>query len=270
MIICHEMKWGDCLSHQIWPYVQQGWKDEDRPIHFFWGLGGANPALIQECIRKNEEWWFVDVGYFTEQITRYPKPAIHDKDRTYFRIIKGAIHTHKGRVGDGQRVKELERKGIDVEFKGWSKNRNKILVCPSSQTVTYHINGINQDVWIYQVTEELKKWTDKEIVVRNKPRPGNQWWNTDIKDDLKDAHALVTNMSLSAIDAVMNMVPAFTHQSNVCAQVTSRNITKIEKPIKPGRKTMNEWIRYVVENQFTLDEIGNGVAYETLKRQHEN
>ena len=42
MIICHEIKWGDCLSHQIWPYIEKGWKDEDRPIHFFWGLGGNN------------------------------------------------------------------------------------------------------------------------------------------------------------------------------------------------------------------------------------
>ena len=83
MIICHEMKWGDCLSYQIWPYVKQGWKeDSDRNINFFWGLGGANTSLIRECINKKEEWWYVDVGYFTEQITRYPTPAIHDKDRT--------------------------------------------------------------------------------------------------------------------------------------------------------------------------------------------
>ena len=47
MIICHEMKWGDCLSHQIWPYVKKGWKDEDRNIHFLWGLGGANTSLIR-------------------------------------------------------------------------------------------------------------------------------------------------------------------------------------------------------------------------------
>jgi hypothetical protein len=57
------------------------------------------------------------------------------------------------------------------------------------------------------VTEELKKYTDREIRVRNKPRPNNEWWNTDIKDDLKDCHCLVTNMSLSAIDAILNRVP---------------------------------------------------------------
>jgi len=271
MIICHEMKWGDCLSHQIWPYVKEGWKDEDRNIHFFWGLGGANTSLIRECINKKEEWWYVDVGYFTEQITRYPTPAIHDKDKTYFRIVRGGIHTGGGKAAPaGERLLELEKKGIVDTFKGWSKSRNKILVCPSSQTVTFHINGISQQEWIDQVVAQLKEYTDREIVVRNKPRPGNQWWNTDIKDDLQDAHALVTNMSLSAIDAILNMVPAFTHQRNVASQVTSRDISKIEKPFKPGKMTMRDWMKFVAEHQFTLNEIGSGVAYETLKRQYED
>ena len=31
---------------------------------------------------------------------------------------------------------------------------------------------------------------------------------------------------------------------------------------------MNEWIKFVVENQFTIEEMSNGVAYETLKHQY--
>jgi len=268
MIITHKLSWGDCLSHQIFPAIEKGWQDEDRPIHFFWGLGGNNTKEIQQCIEKEEEWWMIDVGYFTEQIVRYPIPKIKDYDKTYFRIVKGGLHTRNGRVGNGKRLNDLKNKGIDVEFKGWYTGETKhILVAPSSQTVTFNINGINQDQWIYMVTEELKKWTDREIRVRNKPRPGNKWWNTDIKDDLKDCHALVTNMSLSAIDAIMNRVPAFTHGKNVTTQVTSRDITKIDKPLRPGRKTMEEWLKYVVENQFTIEEMENGTAFKTLLEQ---
>ena len=73
MIITHKIGWDKCLSHQIWPAIKKGWKDEDRPIHFFWGLAGKNIAEINECERKGEEWWYVDVGYLTEQITRYPE-----------------------------------------------------------------------------------------------------------------------------------------------------------------------------------------------------
>jgi hypothetical protein len=37
--------------------------------------------------------------------------------------------------------------------------------------------------------------------------------------------------------------------------------------MRPGRKTMEEWLKMIAENQFRLEEIENGVAYETLKGQ---
>jgi len=268
MINCHFINWTKCLSHQIWPAIHNGWKDEDRPIHFFWGLAGKNISHIKECIDKKEEWWYVDVGYLTQQINRYPEPFIYDKNKTYFRIVKGQMHTTRGKVGNGIRLSLLESKGIDVHFKGWNTGETKhVLLCPSSETVTYHINGISQQQWINEVTETLKQFTKRDIVVRNKPRPGNEWWNKDIKEDLKDCHCLVTNMSMAAVDAVMNYVPVICHTSNVVSPVASHDLKFVEKPFRPGRKTMNEWLKFITENQFTLEEISNGTAYKTLKEQ---
>ena len=118
--------------------------------------------------------------------------------------------------------------------------------------------------------EKIKKHTDRPIKVRNKPRPGNEWWNTDVKDDLKDAWCVVTNMSLSAVDGVLNMTPGFTHQRHVASLVTSRKIDKVDKPFKPGRKTIQEWLNMVANHQFTLQEIEDGLAYETLKVQYQS
>ena len=131
------------------------------------------------------------------------------------------------------------------------------------------MNGISQEEWIKTAIQEISKHTDREIRFRNKPRPGNKWWNTDIKDDLKDCYALVTNYSLSAFDALLNYIPVFAESNSVMGPVTSRDIKKIEKPLKPGRKTMVEWLKFVAENQFTLEEMANGTAYETLKYQNE-
>ena len=133
--------------------------------------------------------------------------------------------------------------------------------------VTYHVNGLSQEEWVYNVSQEIKKYTDRPIVFRNKPRPNNQWWQTDIKTDLKNAHCLVTNMSLSAIDAILNQVPAITHQRNVASFITTRDISKIEKPMRPGHKTINEWLKMVAENQFTIGEIEDGTAYKIMKEQ---
>lgn len=270
MIICHELAWNKCLSHQIWPAIKKGWKDEGRPVHFFWGLGGNNISELREVEAKGEEWWYVDVGYLTEQITRYPEPKIHNYDKTYFRICKGRIHSNKGKVGNGQRLNKLRHQGIDAEFKGWNTgDTNHILLCPSSQTVTYHIDGMSQHDWIQMLGQELPKWIEKPIKLRNKPRPGNEWWDTDIKDDLKDAHCLVTNMSLAAVDAILNKVPVICEGKNVAAAVSGRKPRLINKPFKPGRKTVEEWLKFVVEHQFTLQEIEDGLAYKTLQEQYE-
>ena len=253
----------------MWKALKEGWPETDKPVHFFWGLGSKNIPEIAMCEAQGQEWWYVDVGYLTQQITRYPEPVIHDYDKTYFRMCKGNLHTIRCKVGDGKRLNKLESQGIDVEFKGWNTGElTHIVVAPSSQTVTYHINGVSQDDWTKKVTEEIKKHTDMPIVFRNKPRPGNQWWETDIKDDLKNAHCLVTNMSLAGIDAVLNGVPVICHQRNICSFISSKDIKYIKKPMRPGRKTMNEWLKMVVENQFTLEEMRNGTAYRTLKEQN--
>ena len=265
MIVTHKIKWDKCLSHQIWPAIEKGWKDEDKPIHFFWGLAGHNIDEIRRCMEKKEEYWFVDTGYISSQITRYPEPKILDEKKTYFRICKGSFHTNKGKVNTPARLEKLLRLGIDAEFKGWrADDRGKhILLCPSSPTVTFQMNGITQDEWIEVAKREIKKHTDKEIRLRNKPRPGNKWWGTDIKDDLKDCYALVTNMSLAAVDAVLNKVPVVTHSNNVCHKV-SGPLAGINERTMPAREDMTMWLRSVANNQFTLQEIEDGLAYEVL------
>jgi len=258
MIITHKLPWDKCLSHQLMPAIEKGWKDEGKDVHFFWGLAGQNIRQITECQEQGLEWWYVDNGYITEQITRYPEPIINNYDKTYFRICKGGIHTTK--------LSECDNKRLDTEFKGWQSGEH-ILVCPSSPTVTSYINGISQEEWIKQTTDEIQKCTDRPIRLRNKPRPGNEWWNTDIKDDLKGAHCLVTNMSLAAVDAITSGVPCITDEKNVANFVSSQDISKINLPFKPNNNEINKWMRMLSYNQFTIKEIDDGIAFKVLQEQ---
>ena len=264
MIITHDIPWDKCLSKQLWPAIQKGWQDTQmRPIHFFWGLAGKNITHIKGCIERNEEWWYVDNGYLTQQITRYPEPKIHDYDKTYFRIVKGGLHTKNGKSGSVERLGILEQQGIDVKFKGWSDG-DHILLCPSSPTVTQFINDISQDEWVESVKSELRQHTDRPIKFRNKPRPGNEWWDTNIKDDLKNCHCLITNMSLAAVDAVLNQVPVLTHAHNIAYKMSINNLPNINTHYKPGRKEVEPWLNILSHNQFTIPEIEDGTAYRIL------
>ena len=264
MIITHDIPWDKCLSKQLWPAIQKGWQDTQmRPVHFFWGLAGKNIPYIKGCIERNEEWWYVDNGYLTQQITRYPEPKIHDYNKTYFRIVKGGLHTKNGKTGSVERLGILEQQGIDVKFKGWSDGEH-ILLCPSSPTVTQFINDISQDEWVESVKSELRQHTDRPIKFRNKPRPGNEWWDTNIKDDLNNCHCLITNMSLAAVDAVLNQVPVLTHAHNIAYKMSINNLPNINTPYKPGRKEVEPWLNMLSHNQFTIPEIEDGTAYRIL------
>ena len=152
------MSWDKCLSHKIWPAIEKGWQDEDKEIHFFWGLGGKNTELIRECVHLDKEWWYVDVGYLNAPFVRYPEPIV-DWDRFYIRIAKGNLHTIRGKVGDGKRLSQLEHEGIDCQFKGWDTGKPKhILLAPSSPTVTFHVNGCSVEKWTEIATHQINQF----------------------------------------------------------------------------------------------------------------
>ena len=58
MLITHKIAWDKCLSHQLWPAIEKGWKDNGKNVHFFWGLAGKNIPEIAMCEAQGEEWWY--------------------------------------------------------------------------------------------------------------------------------------------------------------------------------------------------------------------
>ena len=64
------------------------------------------------------------------------------------------------------------------------------------------------------------------------------------------------------------MVYIITHTSNVAAPIASHDLKFIEKPFRPGRKTMDEWLKFVADNQFTIKEMETGLAYNMLRAQN--
>jgi len=268
MIITHNMQWNKCLSHEIWPKVKSGWADEFKNINFMWGLGENNIPKLNKIMANNEEWWYVDIGYMTGDIVRYPEPKIVDTDKTYFRIVKNNFHTVVYKNSDNTRYHELIEKNIDCKFKGWKENGNYILVCPSSETVSRVITGMSMDDWTNSTIENIRKYTDMEIRIRLKPRPNNQFWNTDIKDDMKNCYATVTCMSLAAIDSIIEGIPNISYQNNSGYAMGANAIKNIKSLNKPSDKEVNKWLSVLANNQFTLKEIKNGTAHKVLKKNY--
>lgn len=263
------MAWGDCLSHGIFKALYKGWSDDpSRVTHFFWGLGGSNIEDIKEVVRKGEDYYIVDVGYMSKHIERYPKPNIPNIHKTYFRFCKGALHNNDlVSPINSSRFETLLEQGIEWahainDYEERPVEKGHILLCPSSEGVCRYMHNCSQQDWINHTMKMIKANTDKMVVLRNKPRPGNQWWGTDIKDSLKGASALVTNMSMAAIEAAMIGVPSVVSSKHVMREMCETDLSKINQlqPIK--KKQFLEWGMKVANCQFTVEEISKGVAYE--------
>ena len=74
-------------------------------------------------------------------------------------------------------------------------------------------------------------------------------------------------MSIASVDAILNRVPVITDGRNVAWAVASREPKFVEKPFKNHKKTVNEWLKFITEQQFTMNEIEDGTAYKLLKNQ---
>ena len=276
----HKINWPHCLSHNIFELLGKGfpkrWHRSDT-VEFFWGLGQDNPKLITRASKKHHEYWIIDVGYVTEDIERYPIPKVLDRDKTYFRFSQSGLHNNLTNViNDETRFNNLVESDIGYaktvnEFKEKPINEDGyILLAPSSPTVCKFLYGVDQDRWINIAINEIKKYTDREIRFRNKPRPNNEWWNTDIKDELKDAYCLVTNMSLSTIDAVSLGVPIICDDRNICSTLGTSDFTSINN-LNPIDKDQLKKLFIKMSNcQFTMREMKNGTAYKVLKKSYNN
>lgn len=255
------------LDSKCWqvfnPLLNEGWPDTEVMYEYikqdtpgmFWGFVGGNMQMIKRYEEDGDhDWYFADMPYFGRWNG-------NDDQKVYWRIIKNALHmTPSRKCYDDDRWK-----AHNIDLYDWNDKGEHILVCPSSITMTRYYYNYDDSIWVDSVISELKKHTDRPIRVRNKPRgkgtSGPSVALVPFADDLKDAHAVVTSVSMAAVEAAVLGIPGFCHPSNAASMVNLTNLSQIEKPIYPNRK---KWLNNLCYNQFTPEEMQDGLAYKIL------
>lgn len=191
---------------------------------------------LQAAIRDGHEWYFGDHAYFQRH--------------RFYRVTKCAyFHTGVGK-SDMKRVRLFFNKPAK-----WQRGK-KIILCPQSEGFFTRVVGISQEQWIKNVIEELRLYTDREIVTHMKrdSRP--------LADFFRDAHCIISHSSNSAVEAVMAGVPAINLADSPAAAMTRRNLYDVENLFFPENRL--EWAAVLADNQWTLDEISNGDCWRHL------
>ena len=140
--------------------------------------------------------------------------------------------------------------------------------------------GMN--IWFEQQINEIRKHTSRPIQVRPHPRnpisfnfkkyknvsitnpvmDSNTIDDTNFKDTLEDAWAVINHSSNPAIEAVINGIPVFVSEDSLCHDVGNHSLANINDPKMPDRQ---RWANKLSYTEWFEDEIEKGLPWQRIK-----
>lgn len=224
-----------------------------RPC-MFWGFVNRNLDMVRHLeMYGHNNYWYTDAPYFGRFDNKNLKPDNH-----WWRIAKDGIHVPLVKDCPADRFDRFNVPLKDLREKG-----EHILVCPSSYTIQSYIDENN---WHVNVMHDLKQLTDRPIKWRDKPRgrgtSGPSEAKIPLAEDLKNAWAVVTSVSLVAVEAIAMGIPVFCHKKSFASPIANTNLNDIENP---KWQDPRQWFNSLCYQQFTPEEFDNGTAVTTLQ-----
>ena len=151
---------------------------------------------------------------------------------------------------------------FNISLKAPDLQGDYVLVCPSSAGINQYLD---RPKWLYETIDQIKRYTDRPIRIRHKPRgrgtSGPSEAKVPIEDELKNAWCCVTSCSISAIEAICAGKPVFCDEKSFATHIANTNLADIENPLYVSPE---DWLYSLAYQQFTPEEFANGIAVEIL------
>jgi len=176
--------------------------------------------------------------------------------------------------------KDSSRAGsLGLALKPWRLQGEHILICGQHDRSLQWQNMPNSSQWFSEIITEVRKYTNRKIVIRPHPRcpitPVEHQFKNVIKqtpakragtyDDydirFDNAHAVVSWTSNPGIRAAINGYPVFTGPTSLAFPVANHNLADIELPQMFDRQ---QWLNDLAWTEFTIQEIAQGLPLKHL------
>ena len=231
------------------------YSDSTDPLVF---RGILKKRIIKQCWEDNRDFYYMDTGYFGNEITRENPNGF----KLWHRIVKNNLQHNEIITRPDDRWKKFGKK-----LHPWKKSGRKIIIAkPDGKPCKFY--DINLEEWTENVISTIKKYTDRPIEIRERaPNRIDRTVSNTLKEALDDdVFALVTYNSVAATEAVMYGIPAFTlAPSNAAIPVTSQDLSKIDTPYYPTQDKMYAWASHLAYGQFHMQELKTGNAKKLLE-----
>jgi hypothetical protein len=176
---------------------------------------------------------------------------------------------------------ELKQK-YNIEVRDWHRYGDYVLIClqldGDSALNRLIYNDIEYKEYCYQKILEIKKQTDRPILIRNHPLDASvgKFLNNkfekdnqvsfsnkeDLYEDLDRCWCMITYNSTSCVEAMLYGVPVITLDSSAVTHSLGFDISKIETNHYPDRDCLLKKIAFM---QWTGEECSSGYVWKLLK-----
>lgn len=214
--------------------------------------------IMEQCRKDGRDFYFIDTGYLGNQASADNPNGW----KLYHRIVKNDIQHNCDIIErPSDRFDRLQ-----LPVAKWKKGGKNILIAkPDEKPMRYY--GLDLDQWLEETIAEIKKHTDRPIVVRERVKSRTERVvNKSLKEALgENVFALVTFNSNAATEAILHGYPAFTlAPSHAARPVSLQDLSKIETPYYPEEEKVRAWLYHLAYCQFHVNELKDGSAWRII------
>lgn len=185
---------------------------------------------------------------------------------------------------DPQRWEKI-RKNLNIEVKDYRKTGNHILLL-LQRNGGWSMGDLDVQDWANTVIAQIKKYTDRPIVIR--PHPGDSRAkhylarksaqckikfskaltlseNASLADDLKNCWAAVNYNSSPTVGAAIEGIPIFVSDPirSQCAEIANTDLSQIESPTLIDRQA---WLERLAMSHWNFEELKSGECWQHMRQ----
>jgi hypothetical protein len=275
------------FTHVIHTY-EMVWNESDIAVVFgyFPTVPKTDTTMFRKTIKNfqtkaGKQCIFVDSDIFRG--TTEKEYAKH----THYRMAYGSIYPGEANFFNnnmpGDRW-ELIKARKELTLYPWRKTGNHIVMFTQRGDDGWSMAGKDRYDWINETIIDLRKHTDRAIIIRPHPNatqidfkrindPINKTTMIDSKnvsmtETLMNAWASIIFNSGPSVASVLHGIPLFiTDKRCIAAEVANMDISKIEDPNLPD---VVQWLHNIAYTVWDLDELKNGTYWRHMIKGLEN
>jgi len=203
-------------------------------------------------LKEAKDFLYIDHGYLGKG-----SPALFNG---YYRIVYNSILHDIKNIRRDHSWEKFEK--FNRPLQPWKKHGSHIIIAPPT-TLPHKNNiapmskflGLNPDQWLKDTIAEIKKYSDRKIIICTK------CGSIKLQDVLPNAWTLVTDHSNAQVDALIAGIPVIT-TSPMRKIGTIRD--NIESPIYE-----RDFLKDLVHYQWTVSEMKSGQAWKEINEETE-